>query len=203
MKKLFAVLSILLVMLAAGCGSPGQTTQQSKEDKQVKIIQTALGCTNEIAKKSYEIMKSVEMVPFTEIKAFHADKKDAWKITVDKLFVSALGTKETGFTVVQAEGRILYEKGKVLLKGSDFLVTQTDADKCRRRAQRVVKEQLKDPDSVKFDDKKWGTKKENGMFIAQGVFRAKNSFGAYVMNYYTVTIDKDFNVKSVKIDPYK
>ena len=203
MKKLFAVLSILLVMLAAGCGSPGQTTQQSKEDKQVKIIQTALGCTNEIAKKSYEIMKSVEMVPFTEIKAFHADKTDAWKITVDKLFVSALGTKETGFTVVQAEGRILYEKGKVLLKGSDFLVTQTDADKCRRRAQRVVKEQLKDPDSVKFDDKKWGTKKENGMFIAQGVFRAKNSFGAYVMNYYTVTIDKDFNVKSVKIDPYK
>lgn len=203
MKKLFAVLSILLVMLAAGCGSPGQTTQQSKEDKQVKIIQTALGCTNEIAKKSYEIMKSVEMVPFTEVKAFHADKKDAWKITVDKLFVSALGTKETGFTVVQAEGKILYEKGKVLLKGSDFLVTQTDADKCRRRAQRVVKEQLKDPDSVKFDDKKWGTKKENGMFIAQGVFRAKNSFGAYVMNYYTVTIDKDFNVKSVKIDPYK
>ncbi len=203
MKKLFAVLSILLVMLAAGCGSPGQTTQQSKEDKQVKIIQTALGCTNEIAKKSYEIMKSVEMVPFTEVKAFHADKKDAWKITVDELFVSALGTKETGFTVVQAEGKILYEKGKVLLKGSDFLVTQTDADKCRRRAQRVVKEQLKDPDSVKFDDKKWGTKKENGMFIAQGVFRAKNSFGAYVMNYYTVTIDKDFNVKSVKIDPYK
>ena len=203
MKKLFAVLSILLVMLAAGCGSPGQTTQQSKEDKQVKIIQTALGCTNEIAKKSYEIMKSVEMVPFTEVKAFHADKKDAWKITVDKLFVSALGTKETGFTVVQAEGKILYEKGKVLLKGSDFLVTQTDADKCRRRAQRVVKEQLKDPDSVKFDDKKWGTKKENGMFIAQGVFRAKNSFGAYVMNYYTVTIDKDFNVKLVKIDPYK
>lgn len=203
MKKLFAVLSILLVMLAAGCGSPGQTTQQSKEDKQVKIIQTALGCTNEIAKKSYEIMKSVEMVPFTEVKAFHADKKDAWKITVGKLFVSALGTKETGFTVVQAEGKILYEKGKVLLKGSDFLVTQTDADKCRRRAQRVVKEQLKDPDSVKFDDNKWGTKKENGMFIAQGVFRAKNSFGAYVMNYYTVTIDKDFNVKSVKIDPYK
>lgn len=203
MKKLFAVLSILLVMLAAGCGSPGQTTQQSKEDKQVKIIQTALGCTNEIAKKSYEIMKSVEMVPFTEVKAFHADKKDAWKITVDKLFVSALGTKETGFTVVQAEGKILYEKGKVLLKGSDFLVTQTDADKCRRRAQRVVKEQLKDPDSVKFDDKKWGTEKKDGMYIAQGVFRAKNSFGAYVLNYYTVTVDKDFNVKSVKIDPYK
>ncbi len=202
MKKLFTILAVLLSLLVAGCGSPGQTTQQSQEDKQVKIIQTALGCTNEIAKKSYEIMKSVEMVPFTEVKAFHENKKDAWKITVGKLFVSALGTKDTGFTAVQAEGKMLYENGKVLLKASDFLVTQTDADKCRRRAQRVVKEKLKDPDSVKFDDKNWGTKKENGMYIAQGVFRAKNSFGAYVLNYYTVTVDKDFNVKSVKIDPY-
>ena len=202
MKKIFLVLSIIATVLMIGCGSPGQKTQQSREEKQIKIIQTAMGCTDEIAKKSFEIMKSVEMVPFTEVKAFHENKKDAWKITVGKLFVSALGTKETGFTAVQAEGKMLYENGKVLLKASDFLVTQTDADKCRRRAQRVVKEQLKDPDSVKFDDKKWGTKKENGMFVAQGVFRAKNSFGAYVLNYYTVTLDKDFNVKTVKVDPY-
>ena len=202
MKKLFLVLSIIAAILMIGCGSPGQKTQQSKEEKQIKIIQTALGCTDEVAKKSYEILKSVDMVPVKEVKAFHENKKDAWKITVGKLFVSALGTKETGFTKVQAEGKMLYEDGKVLLKGSDFLVTQTDADKCRRRAQRVVKERLKDPDSVKFDDKKWGTKKENGMFVAQGVFRAKNSFGAYVLNYYTVTLDKDFNVKTVKVDPY-
>jgi len=136
------------------------------------------------------------------VKAFHENKKDAWKITVGKLFVSALGTKETGFTAVQAEGKMLYENGKVLLKGSDFLVTQTDAEKCKRRAERVVKERLKDPDSVKFDAKNWGTKKENGMFIAQGVYRAKNSFGGYVVEVYTVTLDKDFNVKSVKSDPY-
>ena len=54
MKKLFTILAVLLALLVAGCGSPGQATQQSKEDKQVKVIQTALGCTDEIAKKSAE-----------------------------------------------------------------------------------------------------------------------------------------------------
>ena len=200
MKKLFSIFSVLLIMLAIGCGSPGQTTQQSQEDKQVKLIQTALGCSDEIAKKSYKIMESVDLVPFSEIKQFN--NKDVWKIKVGKLFVSAIGTKDKGFTIVQAEGKILYENGKDLMKSSDFLVTMTEADKCKRRAERVVKERLKDPDSVKFNDKNWGVNKKDGMFIAQGEFRAKNSFGAYVMNYYTVTIDKDFNVKSVKIDPY-
>lgn len=202
MKKLFTILSVLLALLIAGCGSPGQTTQQSKEDKQIKIIQTALGCTDEIAKKSAGIIKGVELDPITKMTVFNKDF-NTWKTTTRGIETVVVATKDKGITKVLTQGKILYENEKVLMKASDFLVTQTDSEKCRRRAQRVVKERLKDPDSVKFDDKNWGTKKENGMYIAQGVFRAKNSFGAYVMNYYTVTIDKDFNVKSVKIDPYK
>ena len=199
MKKLFTILSVLLILLAAGCGSPGQATQQSKEDKQVKVIQTALGCSNEIAKKSAEIIKTVELAPITKMEVFNKDF-NTWKTTTRGIETVVVATKDKGITKVLTRGKILYEK--VLMKASDFLVTQTDSEKCRRRAQRVVKERLKDPDSVKFDDKNWGTEKKNGMYIAQGVFRAKNSFGAYVMNYYTVTIDKDFNVKSVQIDPY-
>ena len=202
MKKLFIILSVLLVMLAAGCGSPGQATQQSKEDKQVKVIQTALGCSNEIAKKSSEIIKTVELDPLTKMEVFNKEF-NTWKTTTRGIETVVVATKDKGVTKVLTRGKVLYENEKVLMKASDFLVTQTDSEKCRRRAQRVVKEQLKDPDSVKFDDKNWGTEKKNGMYIAQGVFRAKNSFGVYVLNYYTVTIDKDFNVKSVKIDPYK
>ena len=184
-----------------GCGSPGQTTQQSQQDKQVKLIQTALGCSDEIAKKSAEIIKSVELDPITKMDIYNKNF-NTWKTTTRGIETVVVATKDKGITKVLTSGKVLYENEKILMKASDFLVTQTDSEKCRRRAQRVVKERLKDPDSVKFDDKNWGTEKKNGMYIAQGVFRAKNSFGAYVMNYYTVTIDKDFNVKSVKIDPY-
>ena len=201
MKKLFAILSILLVMLAAGCGSPGQATQQSQEDKQVKVIQTALGCSNEVAKKSAEIIKTVELAPITKMELFNKEF-NTWKTTTRGIETVVVATKDKGITKVLTRGKVLYENEKVLMKASDFLVTKTDSEKCRRRAQRVVKEQLKDPDSVKFDDKKWGTEKKDGMYITKGVFRAKNSFGAYVLNYYTVAIDKDFNVLSVKIDPY-
>lgn len=201
MKKLFTILAVLLALLVAGCGSPGQATQQSKEDKQVKVIQTALGCTDEVAKKSAEIIKTVELAPITKMEVFNKDF-NTWKTTTRGIETVVVATKDKGITKVLTRGKILYENEKVLMKASDFLVTQTDSEKCRRRAQRVVKEQLKDPDSVKFDDKKWGTEKKDGMYITKGVFRAKNSFGAYVLNYYTVTIDKDFNVKSVKIDPY-
>ena len=201
MKKLFTILSVLLVMFAIGCGSPGQTTQQSKEDKQVKIVRDAIGCTDEVAKKSVEIIKTVELAPITKMEVFKKEY-NTWKTTTRGIETVVVATKDKGITKVLTRGKVLYENDKVLMKASDFLVTQTDSEKCRRRAQRVVKEQLKDPDSVKFDDKKWGTKKENGMFVAQGVFRAKNSFGAYVVNYYTVTLDKDFNVKNVKVEPY-
>ena len=204
MKKILCVmLALLSLVVFAGCGgSKTKSAQETQDEKSIKVIQTAMGCTEEIAKKSYDIMKSVELTPIKEMKAF-TPKKDSWKLTVGKLFVSALGTKDTGFTHVQAEGKMLDEKGKVLMKASDFLVTQTEADKCKRRAERVVKERLKDPDSVKFDEKNWGTKKENGMFVAQGVYRAKNSFGGYVVEFYTVTLDKNFNVKTVKSEPYR
>lgn len=201
MKKIFFILSVLIMMLAIGCGSPGQTTQQSQQDKQVTLIKTALGCSDETAKKSAEIIKNVELDPITKMDIYNKNF-NTWKTTTRGIETVVVATKDKGITKVLTRGKVLYENEKILMKASDFLVTQTDSEKCRRRAQRVVKERLKDPDSVKFDDKNWGTEKKNGMYIAQGVFRAKNSFGAYVMNYYTVTIDKDFNVKSVKIDPY-
>ena len=201
MKKLFLALSIIATVLMIGCGSPGQKTQQSREEKQIKIVQTALGCTDEIAKKSVEIIKTVELDPITKMEVFKKEY-NTWKTTTRGINTVVVATKDKGITKVLTQGKVLYENNKVLLKASEFLVSQTDAEKCKRRAERVVKERLKDPDSVKFDAKNWGTKKENGMFVAQGVYRAKNSFGGYVVEYYTVTLDKDFNVKSVKSAPY-
>lgn len=42
------------------------------------------------------------------------------------------------------------------------------------------KNNLKDPDSAKFDDDKFGAFKENGIIKMSGIVRAKNSFNAIV-----------------------
>ena len=189
MKKMLCVLmAVLSLAIFAGCGGGGgggKTAQERSDEQSIKVIQAAIGCTEEIAKKSNDIMKAVELYPVTSMTVLKKDF-NTWDVTK-----------------VLTQGKILYENEQFKMKASDFLVSRTDAEKCKRRAERVVKERLKDPDSVKFDEKNWGTKKENGMFVAQGVYRAKNSFGGYVVEFYTVTLDKDFNVKTVKSEPYR
>ena len=201
MKKLFMILSFLAAMLLiVGCGG-GKTAQEKPQDNSVKVIQTALGCSNEIAKKSFDIMTSVELVPVTRMEVLRKDF-NTWKTVAWGTDTVVVATKDKGITKVLTRGKVLYDDGKVKMKASDFLVSQTDAEKCKRRAERVVKEKLKDPDSVKKKEKNWGVEKKDGLFIAQGEYRAKNSFGAFVREAYKVTLDKDFNVKSVTSTPY-
>lgn len=206
MKKMLCVLmAVLSLAIFAGCGGGGgggKTAQERSDEQSIKVIQAAIGCTEEIAKKSNDIMKAVELYPVTSMTVLKKDF-NTWDVKAGGIKNTVVSTKEKGITKVLTQGKILYENEQFKMKASDFLVSRTDAEKCKRRAERVVKERLKDPDSVKFDEKNWGTKKENGMFVAQGVYRAKNSFGGYVVEFYTVTLDKDFNVKTVKSEPYR
>jgi len=196
-KFLTFICIVFAVFTLVGCGGETKTAKERAEDKSVNVIQTALGCSNEIAKKSFEIMKSVDLIPVTKMevlkKEYNTWNTEAWGI---KNVVVA--TKEKGITKVLTHGKVLYDNEQVKMKATDFIATKTEADKCFRRAERAVKERLKDPDSAKFNDKKRGIKKENGMFIVQGEYRAKNSFGAYVLEVYQVTIDKNFNVLTVE-----
>lgn len=198
MKKIFTFLCVLIVALSiAGCGGKSKTADERMEDKSIKVIQTALECSNDVAKKSCDIMRSVDLVPVTKMEVLKKDY-NTWRTTAWGTNTVVVATKDKGITKVITHGKVLYEDGQVKMKATSFIPTQTEADKCKRRAERVVKERLKDPDSVKFNDRNRGVKKENGVFIAEGEYRAKNSFGAYVVEYYKVIIDKDFNVKSVE-----
>lgn len=163
-----------------------------------------------------------------ERQAAEQDKKDAESITalmsgldIDKVSAKSdlLLLRQLGFTTVtkifgdpksgyelsapelgQAIAAV-YTDGVVKKTLKDIILTKADAERAYKSARKWVKNNLKDPDSAKFDDDKFGAFKENGIIKMSGIVRAKNSFNAIVPAKWYAEVDaSSYNVLNASID---
>lgn len=113
---------------------------------------------------------------FTTVTKIFGDPKSGYELSAPELgqAIAAVYTDESkNITEVIYKNHTLYKDGVVKKTLKDIILTKADAERAYKSARKWVKNNLKDPDSAKFDDDKFGAFKENGIIKMSGIVRAK------------------------------
>lgn len=210
MKKLLLTLFIVLqCLLVMGCGddSPKGNTAQDK----TSIIANSCNVNKEQAKAINDIMVACDLTDFNEIVP-----NEKWKDSKSKGYYIQKNGRHIGVNLyVQNDGKIktlafpgksmLYDRGKIVAKYTDFVVTEEQFNTARVTCQLAIKSLLKNPDSAKFPARSgWVMQKDSKGIAVQSSFDAKNSFNAKIRSNFTALVTPEGKgIKSLTIDGKK
>jgi len=158
-----------------------QAAEQDKKDAEsITALMSGLDVDKASAKSDLLLLRQLG---FTTITKVLGDPKSGYELSAPELgqAIAAVYTDESKNIIeVIYKNHTLYKDGAVKLKLQDIILTKIEAERAYRSACRYVKNNLKDPDSAKFDDSSFEAVKENGVIKVSGIVRAKNSFNATV-----------------------
>lgn len=173
-----------------------QAAEQDKKDAEsITALMSGLDVDKASAKSDLLLLRQLG---FTTITKVLGDPKSGYELSAPELgqAIAAVYTDESKNIVeVVYKNHALYKDGEVKLKLQDIILTKIEAERAYKSACKYVKNNLKDPDSAKFDDAKFEAIKEKGVIKVSGIVRAKNSFNATVpVKWYAEVDATSYNV---------
>lgn len=179
-----------------------QAAEQDKKDAEsITALMSGLNIDKVSAKSDLLLLRQLG---FTTVTKIFGDPKSGYELSAPELgqAIAAVYTDESkNITEVIYKNHTLYKDGVVKKTLKDIILTKADAERAYKSARKWVKNNLKDPDSAKFDDDKFGAFKENGIIKMSGIVRAKNSFNAIVPAKWYAEVDaSSYNVLNASID---
>lgn len=167
-----------------------QAAEQDKKDAEsITALMSGLDVDKASAKSDLLLLRQLG---FTTITKVLGDPKSGYELSAPELgqAIAAVYTDESKNIVeVVYKNHALYKDGEVKLKLQDIILTKIEAERAYKSACKYVKNNLKDPDSAKFDDAKFEAIKEKGVIKVSGIVRAKNSFNATVPVKWYAEVD--------------
>lgn len=179
-----------------------QAAAQDKEDAEsISALMSGLDIDKASAKSSLLLLRQLG---FTTITKVLGDPQSGYELSAPELgqAIAAVYTDESkNITKVIYKNHTLYKDGRVEATLKDIVLTKAEAERAYKAARKWIKNNLKDPDSAKFDDDSVGAFKESGIIKMSGIVRAKNSFNATVPAKWYAEVDaSSYNVLSASID---
>lgn len=179
-----------------------QAAEQDKKDAEsITALMSGLDIDKVSAKSDLLLLRQLG---FTTVTKIFGNPKSGYELSAPELgqAIAAVYTDESkNITEVIYKNHTLYKDGVVKKTLKDIILTKADAERAYKSARKWVKNNLKDPDSAKFDDDKFGAFKENGIIKMSGIVRAKNSFNAIVPAKWYAEVDaSSYNVLNASID---
>ena len=179
-----------------------QAAEQDKKDAEsIAALMSGLDVDKASAKSDLLLLRQLG---FTTITKVFGDPKSGYELSAPELgqAIAAVYTDESkNISEVIFKNHTLYKDGRVEATLKDIILTKVEAERAYKSACKWVKNNLKDPDSAKFDDDSVGAFKENGIIKMSGLVRAKNSFNATVPAKWYAEVDaSSYNVLNASID---
>lgn len=179
-----------------------QAAEQDKKDAEsIAALMSGLDIDKASAKSSLLLLRQLG---FTTITKVLGDPQSGYELSAPELgqAIAAVYTDESkNITKVIYKNHTLYKDGRVEATLKDIVLTKAEAERAYKAARKWIKNNLKDPDSAKFDDDSVGAFKENGIIKMSGIVRAKNSFNAIVPAKWYAEVDaSSYNVLNASID---
>lgn len=158
-------------------------------------VEEAVGCSKDEAKSIEDVLKECDITDYQEVKADEGLNK-AWtksdkgfRIEVqDGMEVLMWLNKNNKVIVLKYGDNMLYKKGKVKAKFTDYVLSSEEVVQWKVECQSQVKAMLKSPSSAKFGGWKYGKNKKQ--IIVQGYVDAENSFGAEIRSQFQFKINR-------------
>lgn len=117
------------------------------------------------------------------------NQANSYKISTedaDNVFIYMDGDKVE--TIAFPKGT-LYNKGKVIAKLSDYIISLDEQVKIKIMSEDLVRNTLKTPSIAKFpSNSEWNIWKEKGVIYVQSYVDSENSFGAMIRNKFQLKI---------------
>ena len=196
-----ALLWFAVVAVFSSVGSAFMTDADKLHLEQRKLERQAAEQDKKDAESDLLLLRQLG---FTTVTKIFGDPKSGYELSAPELgqAIAAVYTDESkNITEVIYKNHTLYKDGVVKKTLKDIILTKADAERAYKSARKWVKNNLKDPDSAKFDDDKFGAFKENGIIKMSGIVRAKNSFNAIVPAKWYAEVDaSSYNVLNASID---
>ena len=163
--------------------------------KKKSKVEEAVGCSKDEAKSIEDVLKECDITDYQEVKADEGLNK-AWtksdkgfRIEVqDGMEVLMWLNKNNKVIVLKYGDNMLYKKGKVKAKFTDYVLSSEEVVQWKVECQSQVEAMLKSPSSAKFGGWKYGKNKKQ--ITVQGYVDAENSFGAEIRSQFQFKIDR-------------
>ena len=136
--------------------------------------------TETLKKCGINEVNTIEKLPH-QAQSYKISTKDA-----DNIFVYMNKNKVDSIAFPQAT---LYDKGKVLAKLSDYIMSYDKQLMIKMNSEDYVRNSLKSPSTAKFPaDSEWKIWKEKKAIYVESYVDAQNSFGATIRNTFKLKI---------------
>lgn len=163
----------------------------------VEILEKGMNTDKAVATKNWDILSKSGFKKITEVKASSDNKYSVDFPHLDASVAYIYTNNDKNIEKVEYHNKALYENGEVKGDLKDHYITDAESRDAFALAKKTVKQDLKDPDSAKFDDN-YVAVKNDGIIDISGKVRAKNSFNAMVLSTWGMRI----NTKTHKITDY-
>lgn len=172
-----------------------QTSKNPELYEEKSKVEEAVGCSKDEAKSIEDVLKECDITDYQEVKADEGLNK-AWtksdkgfRIEVqDGMEVLMWLNKNNKVIVLKYGDNMLYKKGKVKAKFTDYVLSSEEVVQWKVECQSQVEAMLKSPSSAKFGGWKYG--KDKKQITVQGYVDAENSFGAEIRSQFQFKIDR-------------
>lgn len=191
------LIGIIIFIIFVGAITFGiiQTINHPELYEEKSKVEEAVGCSKEEAKSIEDILKKCDITDYQDVKADEG-LNGAWKKNDKGYRVDAQSGNEVlmwlnqknKVIVLKYGDNVLYKKGKVKAKLSDYTLTNDEIVNWQVECQSQVEAMLKSPSSAKFGGWKYG--KDKKQIVVQGYVDAENSFGAEIRSQFQFKINR-------------
>lgn len=172
-----------------------QTSKNPELYEEKSKVEEAVGCSKDEAKSIEDVLKECDITDYQEVKADEGLNK-AWtksdkgfRIEVQDGMEALMWLNKNNKVIVLKYGdNMLYKKGKVKAKFTDYVLSSEEVVQWKVECQSQVEAMLKSPSSAKFGGWKYG--KDKKQITVQGYVDAENSFGAEIRSQFQFKIDR-------------